>query len=334
MKTRPLLLFFLLLVIPALSSAQSTCRHRGDLDAAYCDENRDFVADSPKNAADHKNPETLTFTFTPIEDPTVYEKIFRPFTDYLGRCTGKKVVYLLVNSDAAEVEAMRTGQLHVASFSTGTTVTAVNKAGAVPFAAKGHMDKTTKQLKTQGYNLVFLVKKNSPYKKLPDLKGKKVAHVSETSNSGHIAPIALLPKHGLTPGKDYNIVFSGKHDNSILGVNSGEYDGAPVAGDVFLRMAARGQINEDDFRILYSSPRFPSSSVAYAHNLEPVLRDLIVKCVMQFELPPEMQKPFGDSNRFVPITYQADWSAVRVVNTASESIKKVQADKGAAPAKK
>ncbi len=330
MNAFKLIVLGLILVFPGFSYAAEACRHRGDLSTAYCDENRDFVADAPKNPTDYKNPETLTFTFTPIEDPAVYEKIFKPFTDYLGQCTSKKVNYLRIYSDKAEIEAMRSGQLHVAAFSSGTTVDAVNKAGAVPFAAKGHLDKNTKQLKTQGYNLAFIVKKSSPYTKLSDLKGKKIAHVSETSNSGHMAPIALLPKRGLTPGKDYSIIFSGKHDNSILGVNSGEYDGAPVAGDVFLRMVERGLIKEEDFRILYISPRFPSSSVAYAHNLEPALRDKIVKCVMDFKLPEEMKKPFGDSDRFVPITYQSDWSVVRVVVAASESITKVLADKEAA----
>src|SRR5687768_5480257 len=124
----------LVLAVPALSNAQEACRHRGDLYTAYCDENRDFVADAPKNSANYKNPETLTFTFTPIEDPAVYEKIFKPFTDYLGQCTSRKVTYLRIYSDKAEVEAMRKGELHVAAFSSGTTVDAVNKAGAVPFA--------------------------------------------------------------------------------------------------------------------------------------------------------------------------------------------------------
>ena len=37
---------------------------------------------------------------------------------------------------AAEIEAMRSGRLHVGGFSTGPTAFAVNIAGAVPFAIK------------------------------------------------------------------------------------------------------------------------------------------------------------------------------------------------------
>ena len=91
-------------------------------------------AEGPKK---HRDPGTLVFAYTPVEDPAVYGPIFKPFTDYLAQCTGKRVVYYPVNSNSAEIEAMRSGRLHFAGFSTGPTGFAVNLAGAVPFAAKG-----------------------------------------------------------------------------------------------------------------------------------------------------------------------------------------------------
>lgn len=304
------------LLASASVQAADTCRNKGDLDAAYCDENHDLLADSPKDTARLRNPALLTFMYTPVQDPAVNEKIFEPFTKHLAQCTGKKVEYAPYRSDAEELEAMRTGKLHVAGFSSGTTVFAANKAGAVPFAAKGKEDG-----KYQGYHLIFIVKKDSPYQKLIDLKGKKIAHVSETSNSGHMAPLALLPRLGLAPGKDYTPTFSGKHDTSILGVNSGKYDGAPVASDVFHRMASLGQIKVSDFRILYSSSRFPTSSITYAHDLAPALRDRIVKCFFDFRYTADMQKTFDGSDRFVPIEYAKDWEIIRVVVATTERLK-------------
>src|SRR5450830_1280955 len=195
--------------------AADTCKNRGELDVQYCDENMDLVADSPKDPKKWKNPSTIVFTYTPVEDPAVYESIFKPFTTYLSQCVNKKVVFYQVQSNAAEIEAMRSGRLHVAGFSTGPTAFAVNLAGAVPFAVKG----TATEF--QGYNLIMIVKTDSPYHKLADLKGKKVAHASPSSNSGNLAPRALFPAEGLVPDKDYKVVYSGKHDQSILGVNSG-----------------------------------------------------------------------------------------------------------------
>jgi phosphonate transport system substrate-binding protein len=291
-----------------LAYAQSdTCKHRGQLDTLYCDENNDLVADPPKDAKRLKNPNTLVFTYTPVEDAAVYETAFKPFLDYLGKCTAKRVVYFPVQSNAAEIEAMRAGRLHVGGFSTGPTGFAVNLAGAVPFAIKG----TEKEW--QGYHLITIVKRASPYQKLGDLKGKRVAHTSPSSNSGHLAPQVLFPPEGLTPDKDYKPLFSGGHGQSVMGVLSGDYDAAPVASDVFNRMAARGEIKSEDFRVIYKSPIFPTSSFAYAHDLHPDFVKVLTKCFYDFRFPPEMQKTFGGADRFFPITYEKDWAVVRKV---------------------
>ncbi len=73
----------------------------------------------------------------------------------------------------------------------------MNLAGAVPFAAKGL------GTEVRGYNLLAIVKASSPYQKLADLKGKKVAHTSPSSNSGNLAPLVLFPEQGLKPNDDY-----------------------------------------------------------------------------------------------------------------------------------
>jgi phosphonate transport system substrate-binding protein len=293
-----------------LAAAAQECASRGDLDPLYCDENGDMVADTPKDAKKLKTPNTLVFTYTPVEDPAVYEKIFKPFTDHLAQCTGKRVVFYQVQSNAAEIEAMRSGRLHVGGFSTGPTAFAVNIAGAVPFAIKGY------EKDFQGYHLIVIVKKDSPYRTLADLKGRRLAHTSPSSNSGHMAPMALFPKQGLVPEKDYKIIFSGKHDQSVLGVNSGDYDAAAVASDVFHRMAGRGQVKEENFRIIYQSPKFPTSSFAYAHDLEPKFRDRMVKCFLDFRYTEDMKKAFDGADRFYPINYKEHWSVVREVAEA------------------
>ena len=293
------------------ASAQDTCKSRGELDNLYCDANGDLVADTPADPKKIKNPGTLVFTYTPVEDPAVYENVFKPFTDHLAKCTGKRVIYYQVQSNAAEIEAMRSGRLHVGGFSTGPTAFAVNIAGAVPFAIKG----TEKEF--QGYNLIVIVKKDSPYQKLADLKGKKLAHTSPSSNSGHLAPLALFPKEGLAPEKDYKVLFSGKHDQSVLGVNTGDYDAAAVASDVFERMARRGQVKEADFRVIYRSQKFPTSSFAYAHDLEPALRDRMLGCFYDYRFPDEMKKAFDGADRFFPINFKEHWAVVRQVAEGS-----------------
>lgn len=301
-----------LVMLTTSTAAYADCP-RGALDEKYCDVDNDLVADSPTDKSKLRDPSTLVFTYTPVEDPAVYKDAFADFQNYLSEATGKKVIYYTVQSNSAEIEAMRSGRLHIAGFSTGPTGFSVNIAGAVPIAVKGGPDGF------QGYNLIVITRKDSGLKALADLKGKKIAHTSPSSNSGNLAPRALLPDEGLTPEVDYEVVFSGKHDQSILGVMSGDYDAAPVASDVFERMVQRGVIKEEDFEILYRSPKFPTSSFSYAHDLKPELVHKIVGAFHTYRFPKAMQETFKGADRFYPITYKADWDVIRTIAAATGS---------------
>ncbi|MBB4016282.1 MULTISPECIES: phosphate/phosphite/phosphonate ABC transporter substrate-binding protein [Chelatococcus] len=306
---------FLTLGITAVAAASFSpgparadeCANRGELDTLYCDADRDLVADAPTDPAKWRDPSALVWAYTPVEDPAVYANIFKPFTEHLEACVGKRTVYYPAQSNAAQIEAMRSGRLHFAGFSTGPTGFAVNLAGAVPFAAKGVGEQV------RGYQLLAIVKTSSPYEKLSDLKEKRVAHTSPSSNSGNLAPRVLFPEEGLTPEQDYKPLMSGGHDKSVLGVGSGDYDMAAVASDVFERMGVRGTVKSEDFRVIYRSPVFPTSSFAHAHDLKPELAAKLRECFFSFRFTPEMQKEFNGDDRFLPITYKDDWAVVRDV---------------------
>ena len=248
--------------------------------SSYCDENGDLIADPPKDPKKCQNPSTIVFTYTPVEDPAVYENIFKPFTDHLAKCTGKKVVFYQVQSNAAEIEAMRSGRLHVGGFSTGPTAFAVNLAGAVPFAVKGD------EKECQGYNLIVDREGGSPVPEALRPQGQEGrAHVAVVQLRAISRRSRCSRRRGWRPSKDYKVLFSGKHDQSVMGVLSGDYDAAAVASDVFHRMVERGQVKEDDFRIIYRSQKFPTSSFAYAHDLEPEAARQDADVLLRLPLP-------------------------------------------------
>ena len=306
--TLALFSFFLLCLQPAFSQS---CANQGDLDTIYCDANRDMVADAPETKLLVK-PSRLILGFAAVEDAKAYE-IYNPFFDHLSKCTGVPTSPSILTKEAEVIQAMRDGKVHIGSFATGATMFAVNMAGSIPFAGKGRESEG----KPDQYNLIVLVKADSPYTKLPDLKGKVVAHTTQTSNSGNLAPRALFPENGLTPDKDYKVEYSGKHDKSILGVQYGFWQAAAVATDVYERMIARGEIKARDFRIIYTSEGFPPDAFGLAHNIEPAFAKKIKDCFYTFKFPAAMSKGMEGNNRFYPVDYKKDWQVVRLVARAA-----------------
>ena len=139
----------------AVSQAMAEDCHRGTLDAAYCDRNMDQVADLPLDEKDWVDPKTIIFTYTPVEDPAVYANIWTPFIEHLEAYTDRKVVFFPVESNAAQLEAMRSGRLHVAGFNTGSNPIAVSCAGFVPFARHAKDDGS------DGYEMEIIVHADS-----------------------------------------------------------------------------------------------------------------------------------------------------------------------------
>jgi phosphonate transport system substrate-binding protein len=299
-------LILLLLLEAAAAAAQEPCAHRGKLDTLYCDEDRDLVADTPKDPKKLVNPDTLIFAYVPVEDPAVYATPFTDLLRHIEKATGRKTEYFGPQNYAAQIEAMRSGRLHITAYSTGSVPFAVNLAGAVPFAVMGD-DKGG-----AGYNLIVIAQAaNAKINSVADLKGKRVAHVSQTSNSGHQAPVYFFSKLGVVPGKDYEIAFTGKHDNSVLGVVNGDYDAAAVASTVLERMVNRGVVKKTDYKIVYTSPLFPVAGYSYAHNLDPKLAEKIREAFFTFQIQgSSVAKEWKTYTRFVPVSYRKDWEAV------------------------
>ena len=285
-----------------------------NLDPRFTDADGDLVADIPTDASEWVDPATLVFAYTPVEDPAVYEDVWAEFLDHMSEVTGKPIQFFPVQSNAAQLEAMRAGRLHVAAVNTGGNPIAVACAGFRPFAMMAAEDGSF------GYEMEIVTYPSSGIEALEDLDGRQLAFTSETSNSGFKAPQALLESEfGLVVDENYTPSFSGGHDNSILGVANQDYDAAAIANSVLTRMEARGVVSRDDLVTIYKSDTFPTSGYGTVYNLHPELQEKIRDAFFSFEWAGTgLEREFGAQNesQFIPITFQENWSVIRQIDAA------------------
>jgi len=284
------------------------------LDPRYTDADGDLIADIP-DASEQQDPGALIFAYTPVEDPAVYAEVWSEFLDHMSEITGKSVQFFPVQSNAAQIEAMRAGRLHIAGFNTGSNPLAVACAGYRPFTMMAGEDGS------YGYEMEIITYPDSGIASVEDIKGGKLAFTSETSNSGFKAPSAILmADYQMAAGDDFEPVFSGKHDNSILGVANKDYPAAAVANSVLNRMLSRDVVKADQIKSIYKSETFPTTSYGVAHNLNEDLQMKIQEAFATFEWAgTALQEEFSKSGeaKFVPITFKEEWAVIRKIDEAN-----------------
>jgi phosphonate transport system substrate-binding protein len=129
-----------------------------------------------------------------------------------------------------------------------------------------------------GYHSVVVVKKDSPYQSIADLKGKAFAFADPNSTSGYIAPLFFLREDKIDAETFFGRTgFSGSHENSIIAVLNGTYDAAATSWtneerNNVARMEGKGMIPVGQTRVIWKSPQLPGSPWAIHTDLSPELK--------------------------------------------------------------
>lgn len=288
---------------------------RGDLDTRYCDRDGDMIADVPEDESQLLDPNPLIFAYTPVEDPAVYKTAWSDFLDHLKEKTGKDIVFFPVQSNAAQIEAMRSGRLHISGFNTGSNPLAVNCAGFRPFTIMASKDGGF------GYEMEIITYPGSGVEKVEDIKGKQLAFSSPTSNSGFKAPSAILKsEYGMEADRDFAPAFSGKHDNTILGVANKDYTAGAIANSVLSRMIERDVVKPEQVISIYKSQTFPTTGFGTVYNLKPELQAKIKDAFFSFDWEgTTLQEEFSKSGeeQFLEMNYKDFWDVIRKIDAAN-----------------
>jgi phosphonate transport system substrate-binding protein len=200
---------------------------------------------------------------------------FKPFAEYTEKKLGVKVEVFTASDYAGIVQALSAGHIHL------------GRMGGAGYAAgyidsEGNIEPLVMNVEPnggKGYHSVLIVKSASPYKSLADLKGKSLAWADPNSTSGYLVPNAALRDAGIEPQKHFGrTVFSGGHEQSVLGVLKGNFDSAFTwtspghqAGQ-FRIMMDRGLLKIEDVRIIWESPLIANPLWAIPKNIPPDMK--------------------------------------------------------------
>jgi phosphonate transport system substrate-binding protein len=194
----------------------------------------------------------------------------KPFADYLEKKLGVKIEVFTASDYAGIVQALSAGQIHL-----GRMGGAAYAAGYID--SKGGIEPLVMNVEPnggKGYHSVLIVRSDSPYKTIDDLKGKSLAWADPNSTSGYLVPNASLRDAGIDPQKHFGrTLFSGGHEQSVLGVLKGNLDSAFTwtspghqAGQ-FRIMMDRGMLKVEDLRIVWQSPLIANPLWAIPKNI-------------------------------------------------------------------
>ncbi|KFC65078.1 Phosphonate ABC transporter, periplasmic phosphonate binding protein precursor [Bosea sp. LC85] len=227
-----------------------------------------------------KYPE-LVFAIIPSENASGVVERYTPFVSYLAKELGTKVTLRIANDYAAIIEGQRAGNIHIGMYGPASFARArMTGAKVDAFAIETNLDGT------KGYHSVFYVKKDSPYQKIEDLKGKNLGLVDPNSTSGNNVPRFVLDGMKIEPETFFGkVVYTGSHENAVIALGQGTVDIAAnwwndEQESNLQRMARKNMVKADDFRIIYKSEQIVNSPMAYLSDLPEPLKASIRDAVL------------------------------------------------------
>jgi phosphonate transport system substrate-binding protein len=215
----------------------------------------------------------------PVETQTGTTRTMEHFLKHAEKTTGVKWELYQATDYSGVMNALIANQINLAwlsGFSYCQTYSD-SKGGVEPLVAASATDGT------MGYNAVIVVRSDSPYKTIDDLKGKVVARTDPLSGSGYLIPTAAFRNMGKPVDEYFKSPLSGGHVQSVLGVLKGTYDAAftwTSKNDGFgniRQMMNQGLLKREDIRIIWTSDPLPSPPVVIRKDVPADMRADMLK---------------------------------------------------------
>jgi phosphonate transport system substrate-binding protein len=192
-----------------------------------------------------KEKNELLFGSVAMDIPAAMHKRLKPLTQYLSKELGQPVLLKLSPNMGAAINEVAEKKVTLAYLTPVAYLKAHKKGGAKIVA------KTVTKGKAS-FQLMIVVKKDSPIKTVADLKGKTFAFGDEKALLQRAAVVGAGIK--MEDFSEYK--FIGHYDNIARGVNNGDFDAGILKDTKAFKWEGKG------LRILAASPDLPPYNIA------------------------------------------------------------------------
>lgn len=225
-------------------------------------------------------PPTLRVGLIPNQAPDRVRAQYEPFREYLSRKLGQPVETFIATDYAGVVEAMASDKLDIAYFGGLTYVQAELRADIVPIVTE--VDRETNSSK---YFSAIIVRADSPYQRVEDLKGKPFAFGDVSSTSGSLYPRLMLDRAGFSDFTNPQLyVYTGGHDATLAAVINGSVEGGGIEKRIMERIFEAGTFSRNQVRIIQQAEVQGYPWVA-RRKLDPALIERIVDAFLTMDEP-------------------------------------------------
>jgi len=203
------------------------------------------------SSADTSSKKELLFGSVAMDIPAVMHKRLKPLTHYLSKKLGRPVSLKLSPNMGAAIQEIADKHVDLAYLTPVAYIKAHTKGDAKIVA------KTVTKGKAS-FQLMIVVKKDSPYKTVADLKGKTFAFGDKRALLQRAAVVGA----GINMADFSSYKFIGHYDNIARAVINGDFDAGILKDTMAFAWQSKG------LRILAESPALPPYNIAASGNID------------------------------------------------------------------
>ena len=213
-----------------------------------------------------KNKDEILFGSVAMDIPAAMHKRLKPLTQYLSKELGQPVLLKLSPNMGAAIKEVADKKVTLAYLTPVAYLKAHKKGGAKIIA------KTVTKGKAS-FQLMIVVKEDSPIKTVADLKGKTFAFGDERALLQRAAVVGA----GIKMEDFSSYKFIGHYDNIARGVKNGDFDAGILKDTKAFKWEGKG------LRILAASPDLPPYNIAANGDISDELLAKLKKAFLKLD---------------------------------------------------